>query len=68
MNIEKQGNQFVFKVPDTADLEALQRLLNYIEYIQLTKNSKATQEDVDKLSREVNISWWERNKNRILGE
>ncbi|PIY07757.1 MAG: hypothetical protein COZ18_15725 [Flexibacter sp. CG_4_10_14_3_um_filter_32_15] len=68
MNIEKQGNQFVFKVPDTADLEALQRLLNYIEYIQLTKNSKATQEDVDKLSREVNISWWERNKNRLLGE
>ena len=68
MNIEKQGNQFVFKVPDTADLEALQRLLNYIEYVQLTKNSKATQEDVDKLSREVNISWWERNKNRILGE
>jgi len=68
MNIEKQGNQFVFKVPDIADLEALQRLLNYIEYIQLTKNSKATQEDVDKLSREVNISWWERNKNRLLGE
>ena len=56
MNIEKQGNQFVFKVPDTADLEALQRLLNYIEYVQLTKNSKATQEDVDKLSREVNVS------------
>lgn len=68
MNIEKQGNQFVLRVPDTADLEALQRLLNYIEYIQLTKNSKATQEDVDKLSREVNISWWERNKNRLLGE
>jgi ligand-binding sensor protein len=56
MNIEKQGNEFVFKVPDTADLEALERLVNYIEYCQLIKNIKATQEDVDKLSREVNIN------------
>ncbi len=66
MNIEKQGNEFVLRVPDTADLEALERLVNYIEYCQLTQNIKATQEDVDKLSREININWWEKNKHRIL--
>ena len=38
--IEKKGSEFIIKVSTTANLEALERLLNYIEYSKLTENTK----------------------------
>jgi hypothetical protein len=66
--IERKGNEFIIKVPTTANLEALQRLLNYIEYSKLTENTKAEQNQVDELSSQINKSWWEKNKNKFLSE
>jgi hypothetical protein len=43
-------------------------LVNYLLYKEATKDSKAKQEDVDKLAREANKQWWEENKHRFLPE
>ena len=60
------GKFFIeFEAPK-ANLEAIQRLLNMLLYEEATKNSRATQEDVDELAREVNKGWWEENKHRFL--
>jgi hypothetical protein len=40
--------------------------LNYLRYKEIVAKSKATQEDVEKLAREVNRSWWEKNKHHFL--
>ena len=40
--------------------------LTFLNYRESTVNSKATQEEVDKFAREVNKSWWDKNKDRFL--
>jgi hypothetical protein len=40
--------------------------LNYLRYKELVAKSQATPDDVDELSKEVNKSWWEKNKDRFL--
>lgn len=66
MNIQTVNNQIIITLPATIDLEGVQRLINYLLYKEATKDSKATQEDVDKLAREVNKQWWQENKHRFL--
>ncbi|MBL0024231.1 MAG: hypothetical protein IPO98_04090 [Saprospiraceae bacterium] len=68
MTIQRKGDELIIKLPKNIDLNGLQRLIDYIKYNQLTNNSKAKQEDVDKLSSEVNKDWWAKNKYRLLGE
>lgn len=66
MNIQIFDNQIIITLPVTTDLEGVQRLVNYLLYKEATKDSKAKQEDVDKLAREVNKQWWQENKHRFL--
>ena len=68
MTIQRKGDELIIKLPKNINLEGLQRLIDFIEYNQLTVNSIANQEVVDKLSSETNKSWWEKNKSRLLGE
>ncbi len=68
MTIERVDNQIIIKLPGTVDLEGVQRLINYLLYKEATKDSKAKQEDVDELAREVNKQWWEKNRHRFLPE
>jgi hypothetical protein len=66
MTVERVDDQIIIKLPGTVDLEGVQRLINYLLYKEATKDSKAEQEDVDKLAREANKLWWEENKHRFL--
>jgi len=59
MTIQRLDNQIIITLPASIDLEGVQRLVNYLLYKEATKDSKATQEEVDKLAREVNKQWWE---------
>lgn len=68
MTIERIDNQIVIKIPETVDMEGVQRLLNYLLYKEATKDSNAKQDAVDELAREVNKQWWEKNKHRFLPE
>ena len=66
MVIQRTDSQIVITLPATTDLEGVTRLINYLLYKEATKDSKAKQEDVDKLAREANKQWWEENKHRFL--
>ncbi len=68
MTIQTTDNQIIITLPASIDLEGVQRLINYLLYKEATKESKAKQEDVDQLAREVNKQWWEENKQRFLPE
>ena len=63
MLIERTNkNQITITVSSTVDSFGLQRLIDYVKYLEATSKSKAKQTDVDNLADEVNASWW--NKNR----
>lgn len=65
MNIQRVDNQIVITLPASVNIDGLQRLIDFLLYKEATKDSKATQEKVDELSREANKLWWEKNKNRF---
>ena len=66
MTIERTADAIIIKLPTNINIEEIQRFLNYLRYKEIVAKSKATQEDIDKLAREVNKSWWEKNKHRFL--
>ena len=67
MLIERNsGNQIVITLSSSVDSFGLQRVIDYLKYLEVTSNSKAKQADVDKLADEVNASWWSKNRNRFI--
>jgi hypothetical protein len=66
MTIERTADGIIVKLPTNTNIEEIQRILNYLRYKEIVAKSKATQEDIDNLAREVNKSWWEHNKRRFL--
>jgi hypothetical protein len=67
MLIERtNNNQIVITLSSTVDSFGLQRLIDYVKYLEATSKSKAKQADVDKLADEVNASWWIKNRKRFI--
>jgi len=63
MLIEQINNkQITITVSSSVDSFGLQRLIDYIKYLEATSNSKVNQKDIDTLSDEVNASWWAENR------
>jgi hypothetical protein len=66
MIVENANNKITITVSSSVDKFGLQRLIDYLKYLETTSKSKAKQADVDKLADEVNSSWWEANKTRFI--
>lgn len=66
MVINREGNDIVIRISDKINPENLQRLIDYLIYNEQTINSEANQEEIDKLSSEINRDWWTKNKDRFL--
>ena len=68
MLVERTNNQIVITLSSSVDSFGLQRLIDYVKYLEATSNSKAKQEDVDRLADEVNASasWWKKNRKRLI--
>ncbi|MEO6851723.1 MAG: hypothetical protein ABI203_07890 [Mucilaginibacter sp.] len=50
----------------SVDRFGLQRLIDYLKYLEATAGSTAKQSEVDKLADEVNTEWWTKNKSRFV--
>lgn len=59
-------DQIIIKVSSDIDSFGLQRILDYLKYLEATSKSKAKQSDADALAEEVNASWWKKNNKRLL--
>ena len=66
MIVERTSNQIVIKVSPKVDTFGFQRIMEYLDYLELTSKSKATQEDADKLADELNENWWTKNRKRFI--
>lgn len=65
MQIERTKDEVILRLPADIDIEDLQALINFFEYTQLTKKSKATQQDVDDLVKEVKKGRWAETKSKL---
>lgn len=67
MLIERnQNNQITITVSSDVDSFGLQRLLDYIKYLEATSKTKAKQKEIDKLADDVNANWWKKNRKRFI--
>ena len=71
MTVARENNEIVIRIPDAEneiEISELQKIIEYVKYCRIIKKSKASQEQIDQLAREVNSNWWNANKARLLGE
>ena len=58
--------QITITVSSSVDSFGLQRIIDYVKYLEATSKSKVKQSDIDKLADEVNEDWWTKNRNRFI--
>ena len=66
MIVEKTKDQILIKISPKVNPFGFQRIMDYLEYLEMTSKSKATQSDAEKLAEELNQSWWQLNKDKFL--
>ena len=66
MLIERTSREVIIRLPASVDTIGLQRLVDYLTYKEATANSKATQDQGDKLARQVKKGWWKQNRKRLI--
>ena len=66
--VERTEKEILIKLPLNTEVSDIQQILNYFEYINLASKSQAKQEQIDALAKEVNQSWWVKNKERFAGK
>lgn len=47
------------------NLTEIQSLVDYLKFREINSKSKASQEQADHLSNEINQSWWDKNKHKF---
>lgn len=66
MKIERNKNEITITVSTAVDSFGLQRLIDYVKYLETTSKSKAKQSEVDVLAKSANESWWTENRKRFV--
>ena len=66
MIVERTSNQIVIKVSPKVDSLGFQRIMDYLDYLEITSKSKAKQEDADQLADELNENWWVKNRSKFI--
>lgn len=66
MLIERTNKEVIIRLPASVDTAELQRLVDYLTYKEATASSEASQEQVDKLAKEVKKGWWKANRSRLV--
>jgi hypothetical protein len=67
MLVERNNkSQITITVSSSVDSFGLQRILDYVKYLEATAKSKAKQSDVDIVAEQANATWWKKNRNRFL--
>lgn len=66
MRIERSNNEIKFTIPDNiVDITDIQSFVDYIKFKEISSKSKGTGSDVDKLSDDINQSWWDKNRSKF---
>jgi len=65
MIVERKNNEILIRIPDNMKSSRIQSIMNYLRYEELTSDSEATREDVDKLTAEAKKGRWDRIKSGI---
>jgi hypothetical protein len=67
MTIEKLNNkQITITFSEVLNDFGMQRLVDFVKFIEMTSKANVKQKDIDDLANEVNENWWIKNKDRFF--
>lgn len=66
MIIERTKEAITIKISSKIKTETIQNFVDYLEYLEVISNSKAKQEDIDELAKEINNKWWKENRSKFI--
>ncbi len=65
MIVERQDNEILVRFSAGIKISRIQAILDYLRYEELTSKSAATENDVDKLVKEVKKGRWNKTKKEL---
>lgn len=65
MIIERNKDEVVFRISGNFSIEYLQDLLELFDFQEVSKKSKATQEEVDELVKKIKKGRWNKTKTEL---
>ncbi|WP_372949584.1 hypothetical protein [Mariniphaga sp.] len=65
MIVERQNNELLVRIKVGDKASKVQSILDYLKYEELTSKSKATQEELDSLLKEIKKGRWDKIKKEI---
>ncbi|MBE9465102.1 hypothetical protein ACFP1I_16195 [Dyadobacter subterraneus] len=66
MIIERQNQNIIIKASSAINMSAVQKLIDYINVLEIVTENKGTEEQALELSREANKNWWNQNRSRFI--
>ncbi len=66
MVITRKDRNIIIEASDTVNMEAVQKVIDYINILEITAQNQGTEEQAAKLAREVEANWWKSNRSRFL--
>jgi len=65
MTIERTPEEIIFRLPSSIKIEDLQDIANLFTFKEISKNSKATQKNVDDLVKVIKKGRWVKTKQKL---
>jgi len=66
MKIEVINNETVVRFPQSINVTYVQQFIDYITVKSILSQSKATDEEIEKLAEEAQEKWWTLNKSKFI--
>lgn len=65
MIIERKKNEVIFRLTGDIDVDDLQDMADLFEFKEISRKSKASQKDVDKLVKNVKKGRWKKTRDKL---
>ncbi|GAB4016848.1 hypothetical protein GCM10028808_46590 [Spirosoma migulaei] len=66
MVITRQDRNILIEANDSINMEAVQKLIDYINVLEIVSQNQGSEEQAAELAAESDKNWWSENKSRFL--
>ena len=66
MTIERTENEIVLRLPSDLGSYCIDRVTQYLLYAEATKDSIASENEINQIADESKQNWWAKNKKRFI--
>ena len=66
MIIERKNNEIIIRLPGDMNIDDLQDMTDWLQYMEMTRKSKAKQSDVDILVNKIKKDRWSKRRSASI--